>query len=174
MLTTFFLDQISFSGDLHSNSFGSLFLPLAYRMAAAVAGAGDLPPDGGNDGHNPEDAPEEGEESENPDEEEAPEDAPAPDNLFALNLGNSKVSESIHRLKREREENRKKTITASKELKKHKRKQARLRNKAQKLDNNDLMEVFRLRSEAMAKAKAKAKGAAAAAPKAKAKAKAGP
>ena len=101
--------------------------------------------------------------------QEAPEAANGRDQRAVFDVdyfGPSDMNRQIETLKHRRQEIKNKAAAASKELKKAKRKEKRLRTKAEKLDNNDLMEVFRLRAEAQAKAKEKA------AAKAQAKAKA--
>ena len=123
-------------------------------MAAAAAGSGGEPP-------RKDDMPELGEENmeEEDDEEEEEEDAKdskVPRGLLHMKIGTSKISKKIEALRVQRDKLKSEQATATKELKKQRRTQARLRTKAQKLDNNDLMEVFRLRMEAQAKAKAKA------------------
>ena len=95
---------------------------------------------------------------------EAP-NAARPGGIINLALGKSKIKKRIDDLVRNRNDIKKAQQEASKALKAEKRKERRLRVKAEKLDNNDLMEVFRLRQEAEKK-----RAAAKAAAKAKAKA----
>lgn len=130
--------------------------------AAASQGAGDEPPRGGAGELPPrEDAELDGDDSEAEDAENGEGDAKVPKELFTMKIGPSKISAKIDKLKKDRERIKAEHKEASKHLKREKRQQNRLRAKANKLDNNDLMEVFRLRADIAAKAKAKAKAKAA-------------
>lgn len=66
-------------------------------------------------------------------------------------MGKSKTAAHIADLKREREQMRSHVKKANSTIKNARRREKRLREKASKLDNNDLMEVFRMRSETEAK-----------------------
>jgi hypothetical protein len=79
-------------------------------------------------------------------------------------LGASKTAEEIRELKRQRDIIRDEQKDATMALRNATKREKRLRTKAEKLDNNDLLEVFRMRQEADAKrtksqAKAKARAA---------------
>jgi hypothetical protein len=93
-----------------------------------------------------------------------PAEAPAPAVRMGIhqvaNLGASEVAVQIRDLKRQRDDIKRTAKRASAALRNASKREQRLRTKAEKLDNNDLLEVFRMRQEADVKrtaAKAKAK-----------------
>ena len=146
---------------------------------AAVASAGGGPPDEPPHGlpgdHVGDDEPAEDENEDDAMGEDG--DAQAKDSalpgMFGLlpDMGRSRIEERLEALRAERTNKKKDAQEASKHLRNEKRKQSRLKAKALRLNNNDLVEVFRMRAEAQAKAVAKAapKGKAAAKGKAHAK-----
>eukprot|EP00929_Paragymnodinium_shiwhaense_P003549 TRINITY_DN104112_c0_g1_i1.p1 TRINITY_DN104112_c0_g1~~TRINITY_DN104112_c0_g1_i1.p1 ORF type:complete len:153 (-),score=60.66 TRINITY_DN104112_c0_g1_i1:204-662(-) len=86
-------------------------------------------------------------------------------------LGPSALSQRIKTMQAARTAKRKEAAAATADLRNAKRRQSRLKTRAMRLDNNELLEVFKMRQETQAKAMAKGKAAAAAKGKAKAKAK---
>ena len=80
--------------------------------------------------------------------------------LGKLKFGKSEIQAKVSTLGETREQLKKEPRTATTELRSARRRESRLKNKAAKMDNNGLLEIFRIRAEAKAKAIAKAKAAA--------------
>lgn len=143
----------------------------------AAAGSADaMPKEAAADPRDVEDAA--GQDHSDRDEEDADEleadaddAAAAPAMDLVPDLGPSEMSQRIKTMQAARTAKKKEAAAATADLRNARRRQSRLKTRAMRLDNNELLEVFRMRQETQAKAKAKGKAAAAAAGAAKAKAK---
>ena len=171
-----FFARRTFQQDLNVETVHT-FLNSCAMAAAASAGGGPpdepphgLPADDVGDDEQPEN--EDVDDAMGEDGDAQAEDANLPGVFQRLpNMGRSRIETRLEALREERIQKRKAAASASKDLRNEKRKQSRLKNKALRLNNNDLIEVFRMRAEAQAKAAAKAVPKAKAAAKGKAHAK---